>query len=96
MADRGGGHVVVEGYVDVIAMTRAGASADGRTAGNRATQRTARPALAGSRCADAVLRWRQGRRRAAYRAIDLALPLLTPGKSVSFALLPEGRTPTTF
>src|SRR5262249_59264453 len=32
-------------------------------------------------------------RRAAYRAVDLALPLLRPGKSLLFATLPEGNDP---
>ena len=32
-------------------------------------------------------------RRAAYRAVDLALPLLKPGKSLKFASLPEGHDP---
>jgi DNA primase len=32
-------------------------------------------------------------RRAAYRAVDLALPRLKPGKSLRFALLPEGQDP---
>ena len=32
-------------------------------------------------------------RRAAYRAVDLALPLLKPGKSLKFALLPRGAGP---
>jgi DNA primase len=32
-------------------------------------------------------------RRAAYRAVDLALPLLKPGKSLRFASLPEGHDP---
>src|SRR5256885_5304999 len=32
-------------------------------------------------------------RRAAYRAIDLALPLIKPGKSLKFASLPEGQDP---
>jgi len=32
-------------------------------------------------------------RRAAYRAVDLALPLLQPGKSIRFALLPSGQDP---
>ena len=31
--------------------------------------------------------------RAAYRAVDLALPLLEPGKSLRFALLPDGQDP---
>ena len=32
-------------------------------------------------------------RRAAYRAVDIALPLLKPGKSLKFATLPEGNDP---
>jgi DNA primase len=32
-------------------------------------------------------------RRAAYRAVDIALPLLRPGKSLLFATLPEGQDP---
>ena len=32
-------------------------------------------------------------RRAAYRAIDMALPLLKPGKSLKFAALPDGQDP---
>jgi DNA primase len=32
-------------------------------------------------------------RRAAYRAIDVALPLLKPGKSLKFASLPDGQDP---
>ena len=32
-------------------------------------------------------------RRAAYRAVDLALPLLAPGKSLKFVSLPEGHDP---
>jgi len=31
--------------------------------------------------------------RAAYRAVDLALPLIKPGKSLKFASLPEGHDP---
>ena len=32
-------------------------------------------------------------RRAAYKAVDIALPLLKPGKSLKFATLPEGNDP---
>ncbi len=32
-------------------------------------------------------------RKAAFRAIDVALPLIAPGKSLRFALLPEGQDP---
>ena len=33
-------------------------------------------------------------RRAAYRALDLALPLIKPGKSLKLAALPDGRIRT--
>jgi DNA primase len=33
--------------------------------------------------------------RAAHRAIDAALPLIQPGRSLRFALLPGGQDPTT-
>ena len=32
-------------------------------------------------------------RRAAYRAVDMAMPRLKPGKSLRFAMLPEGQDP---
>ena len=32
-------------------------------------------------------------RRAAYRAVDTALPLIKPGKSLRFASLPDGHDP---
>src|ERR1700721_4218166 len=32
-------------------------------------------------------------RRAAYRALDIALPLLKPGKSLKLATLPDGQDP---
>ena len=35
----------------------------------------------------------QAGRRAAYRAVELAMPLLRPGYSLRFALLPEGQDP---
>ena len=32
-------------------------------------------------------------RRAAYRALDMALPLIKPGKSLKLAALPDGQDP---
>ncbi|WP_342360585.1 DNA primase [Terrarubrum flagellatum] len=85
--------IAVEGYVDVIAMSRAGFPNAVAPLGTALTQ-------------DQLgLLWRMGDepilcfdgdkagRRAAYRAIDNALPLLQPGKSLRFALLPEGQDP---
>jgi DNA primase len=85
--------IVVEGYVDVIAMVTAGYPATVAPLGTALTE-------------DQLgLLWRMvdepilcfdgdgAGRRAAYRAVDLALPRLRPGKSIRFALLPEGQDP---
>jgi DNA primase len=85
--------IAVEGYVDVIAMV---------TAGYEATVAPLGTALTAEQLA---LMWRlndepvlcfdgdDAGRRAAYRALDLALPLLKPGKSLTFATLPDGQDP---
>jgi len=85
--------VAVEGYVDVIAMTQAGFPYVVAPLGT---------ALTADQCA---LLWTMARepilcfdgdkagRKAAYRAIDVALPLIAPERSLRFALLPEGQDP---
>jgi DNA primase len=85
--------IAVEGYVDVIAMV---------TAGYEATVAPLGTALTTEQLA---LMWRlndeptlcfdgdDAGRRAAYRAAELALPLLKPGKSLRFAALPDGQDP---
>ncbi len=85
--------IAVEGYVDVIAMV---------TAGFEATVAPLGTALTAEQLA---LMWRmddepilcfdgdEAGRRAAYRALDLALPLLKPGKSLKLATLPDGQDP---
>jgi len=85
--------VVVEGYVDVIAMVNAGYPATVAPLGTALTEEQLgllwkmadEPML----CFDGD----KAGRRAAYRAVDLALPRLKPGKSLRFALLPEGQDP---
>jgi DNA primase len=85
--------VVVEGYVDVIAMVASGFPAAVAPLGTALTENqlallwriTDEPIL----CFDGD---RAGQ-KAAYRAADLALPHLKPGKSLRFALLPEGQDP---
>ena len=85
--------IAVEGYIDVIAMVAAGFEATVAPLGTALT-------------ADQLaLLWRMGDepllcfdgddagRRAAYRALDLALPLIRPGKSLKFAALPDGQDP---
>jgi DNA primase len=85
--------IVVEGYVDVIAMDMAGF---GHVVASCGT------ALTPDQCG---LLWRMAEepilcfdgdkagRKAAYRAIDTALPMLGPGHSLRFAFLPDGQDP---
>ena len=85
--------IVVEGYIDVIAMASVGFEATVAPLGT---------ALSAEQC---ELLWKMAEepvlcfdgdragRKAAYRAIDMALPLIGPGRSLSFALLPEGEDP---
>jgi DNA primase len=92
-AHNGAQLVVVEGYVDVIAMVASGFPAAVAPLGTALTENqlallwriTDEPIL----CFDGD---RAGQ-KAAYRAVDLALPHLKPGKSLRFALLPEGQDP---
>ena len=92
-AHKGAPVIAVEGYVDVIAMV---------TAGFEATVAPLGTALTADQL---VLLWKMSDeptlcfdgdsagRRAAYRAVDLALPLIKAGKSLKFASLPEGHDP---
>jgi DNA primase len=85
--------IAVECYVDVIQMS---------AAGFRETVAPLGTALTPEQC---ELLWRmagepilcfdgdKAGRKAAFRAIDTALPLIGPGKSLRFALLPEGQDP---
>src|ERR1700691_5113560 len=92
-AHEGARLIAVEGYVDVIAMATAGFEATVAPLGTALTAdqlallwRVARGPGAGFRGDDAG-------RRAAYRALDIALPLLKPGKSLKLAALPDGQDP---
>ena len=85
--------IAVEGYVDVIAMVQAGYEASVAPLGTALTADQLlllwRMAEEPTLCFDGD----EAGRRAAYRAIDLALPLLKPGKSLKLATLPEGHDP---
>jgi DNA primase len=92
-AQKGAPVIAVEGYVDVIAMVRAGFEA---TVAPLGTALTADQLLLLWRMSDEPVLCFDGDdagRRAAYRAADLALPLIKPGKSLRFASLPEGQDP---
>lgn len=85
--------IVVEGYVDVIAMALSGFPQTVAPLGTALTEDQLgllwRMADEPVICLDGD----KAGRKAASRAIDIALPMLEPGKSLSFALLPEGQDP---
>lgn len=85
--------VMVEGYMDVIALAQAGFEAAVAPLGTAMTE--TQLALAW-RLVDEPLLCLDGDeagRRAASRLIERALPLLEPGKSLDIAFLPEGEDP---
>ena len=92
-AHQNGNIIAVEGYVDVIAMTRAGLAETVAPLGTALTKNqltilwrtAAEPIL----CFDGD----SAGQKAAFRALDLALPLLEPGHSLRFAFLPDGKDP---
>ena len=85
--------IVVEGYVDVIAMVTAGYPAAVAPLGTALTEDQL--GLLWKMADEPILCFDGDKagRRAAYRAVDLAMPRLKPGKSLRFALLPEGQDP---
>jgi len=92
-AHRAGTVIAVEGYMDVIALAQAGIQHAVAPLGTALTE------------SQLELLWRMGPepilcfdgdragQRAAFRAIDVALPHLRPGRSLRFAFLPEGQDP---
>src|SRR5215470_7696578 len=95
-AARESGEIVVcEGYMDVIALAEAGFAGAVAPLGTALTEGqiaelwrlVAEPIL----CFDGDA----AGQRAAGRAVERALPLLQPGKSLQFALLPPGEDPDT-
>ncbi len=85
--------IVVEGYVDVIAMVTAGFPAAVAPLGTALTEDQL--ALVWKMADEPVLCFDGDNAgvRAAYRAVELAMPRLKPGKSLKFALLPQGQDP---
>lgn len=85
--------IVAEGYMDVIALSEAGFGAAVAPLGTAITESQLQMLW---RVADEPIIALDGDTaglRAAMRVIDLALPLLEAGKSVRFAILPEGKDP---
>src|SRR5947208_11589297 len=85
--------VVVEGYVDVIAMVTTGFAASVAPLGTALTE--SQLALLWKMADEPILCFDGDKagQKAAWRAADMALPHLKPGKSLRFALLPEGQDP---
>jgi DNA primase len=90
---RGQPLIVAEGYMDVIALVRAGFEGAVAPLGTAITENqlammwqiTPEPIIA--------LDGDKAGLRAAYRLIDLAMPLLQTGRALRFALMPEGQDP---
>jgi DNA primase len=92
-AHNGAPLVVVEGYVDVIAMVTAGFAGSVAPLGTALTENQL--ALLWKMADEPILCFDGDKagQKAAWRAADLAMPHLKPGKSLRFALLPEGQDP---
>ncbi|MEM7057112.1 MAG: DNA primase [Pseudomonadota bacterium] len=92
-AGKTGALIVAEGYMDVIALAQAGFRHAVAPLGTAITEEqlglmwriTDEPVIA--------LDGDKAGLRAAERLVDLALPMLSPGKSLRFCIMPEGRDP---
>ena len=84
---------MVEGYIDAIAVSEAGFPNVVAPLGTALTPDQC--ALLWAMASEPILCFDGdgAGRRAAFRAIETALPLIGPGKSLRFALLPEGQDP---
>ncbi len=88
-----GALIVAEGYMDVIALAEAGFPTAVAPLGTALTEQ--QMALLWKVCPEPILCFDGDRAgaQAAHRVIDRALPLLKPGHSLRFAMLPEGQDP---
>ncbi|OAN70757.1 DNA primase [Jannaschia sp. EhC01] len=92
-AGKGQPLIVAEGYMDVIALVKAGFGAAVAPLGTAITEDQLRLMW---RITDEPIIALDGDKaglRAAMRLVDLALPLLEGGKSLRFVVLPEGQDP---
>ena len=85
--------IAVEGYMDVIALTEAGFGETVAPLGTALTEEQVK--LLWRMSAEPILCFDgdAAGRKAAFRAVETALPLLKPGFSVRFAFLPDGLDP---
>ncbi|RFB03874.1 DNA primase [Parvularcula marina] len=84
--------LVAEGYMDVIALWEAGLPAVAPL-GTAITERQLEMLWRATDTPVMCLDGDRAGQAAAFRAIDRALPILKPGKSLNFAFLPEGQDP---
>jgi DNA primase len=85
--------MVAEGYMDVIALSEAGFGATVAPLGTAITEDQLHLLWRMSPEPIIALDGDTAGLRAAYRSIDLALPLIQAGQSLRFALMPEGKDP---
>ncbi len=88
--------LVVEGYMDVVALAQHGIGYAVATLGTATTPFHVQQLL---RLADRIVYCFDGDqagRRAAWRALENSLPALTDGAALSFLFLPEGEDPDSF
>lgn len=85
--------VVAEGYMDVIALVRAGVEGAVAPLGTAITDEQLRLMWRVSPEPVIALDGDAAGLRAAMRLIDMALPLAAPGQALRFALLPAGQDP---
>jgi DNA primase len=92
-AHESGEIIAVEGYIDAIATSEAGFPNVVAPLGTALTPDQC--ALLWAMASEPILCFDgdSAGRRAAFRAIEMALPLIGAGKSLRFALLPEGQDP---
>lgn len=92
-AGKGQPLIVAEGYMDVIALAQAGFGASVAPLGTAVTENQLQLMWRISNEPIIALDGDKAGLRAAMRLIDLALPLLEAGKSLRFAMMPEGQDP---
>ncbi len=92
-AGKGAPLLVAEGYMDVIALSEAGFGASVAPLGTAITENQLAMLWRISDEPIITLDGDAAGQRAALRLIDLALPLLEAGRSLRFAMMPEGQDP---
>ena len=90
---RGQPLIVAEGYMDVIALVRGGFEGAVAPLGTAITEHQLNLMWQISPEPIIALDGDKAGLRAAYRLIDLALPMLQTGRALRFALMPEGQDP---